>query len=64
MTDHGRGSIEYGYVVSGDVELTVDDQVFLLQTGDAIQFAAGHSHAYRSLKRASTLLTVVAYTDD
>lgn len=64
MTDHGRGSIEYGYVVSGEVELTVDGQVFLLHAGDAIQFAASHAHSYRSTEHPSTLLTVVAYTDD
>ena len=64
MTDHGRGSIEYGYLVSGEVELTVDDQVFTLRAGDAVQFSAAHAHAYRSLGQPSTLLTVVAYTDD
>lgn len=64
LTDHGRGSIEYGYVVSGEVELAVGDETYLLGAGDAVQFSAAQAHAYRSLERASTLLTVVAYTDD
>ena len=64
MTDHGSGSIEYGYVVQGDVELTIADEVFPLGAGDAVQFSAAQPHVYRSLDRSSTLITVVAYADD
>jgi transcriptional regulator with XRE-family HTH domain len=64
MSDHGRGSIEYGYVVCGEVELTIEGETYLLRAGDAIQFSAAHAHAYDSPTHDSTLLTVVAYTDD
>ena len=64
MSDHGRGSIEYGYVVTGTVELTVGEQTFSLGAGDAVQFSAARQHIYRSLDAQSTILTVVAYADD
>lgn len=64
MSDHGRGSIEYGYVVAGAVELTVGEQTFALGAGDAVQFSSALQHVYRSLDAESTILTVVAYADD
>ena len=47
MSDHGRGSIEYGYVVAGAVELTVGEQTYDLGAGDAVQFS-------RQLRSTST----------
>ncbi len=64
MSDHGRGSIEYGYVVAGAVELTIGEQTFSLDAGDAVQFSAALQHIYRSVDARSTILTVVAYADD
>ncbi len=64
MSDHGRGSVEYGYVVAGGVELTVGEQTIALATGDAVQFSAALQHIYRSVDAQSTILTVVAYSDD
>ncbi|MCZ3389811.1 MAG: XRE family transcriptional regulator [Actinomycetia bacterium] len=64
MSDHGRGSIEYGYVMTGAVELTVGERTFTLDAGDAVQFSAALQHIYRSIDSQSTILTVVAYADD
>lgn len=64
MSDHGRGSIEYGYVVTGAVELTVGERTYDLGAGDAVQFSASLQHIYRSVDAQSTILTVVAYADD
>jgi transcriptional regulator with XRE-family HTH domain len=64
MSDHGRGSIEYGYVVAGAVVLTVGEQTYDLGAGDAVQFSAALQHIYRSVDAQSTILTVVAYADD
>lgn len=64
LSDHGSGSVEYGYVVSGRVELVVAHQTFVLDAGDAVQFSSALPHVYRALDRASTVLTVVAYAHE
>ncbi|MCX6521565.1 MAG: XRE family transcriptional regulator [Actinobacteria bacterium] len=64
FSDHGRGSVEYGYVVSGEVTLTIVDRPIELAAGDAVRFSAGLQHAYRALEGSATLLTVVAYADE
>ena len=61
MSDHGAGSLEYGYVVKGKVELVVGDQTLLLSAGDAVHFSSASPHVYRALDEASTVITVVAY---
>jgi XRE family transcriptional regulator, regulator of sulfur utilization len=61
MSDHGTGSLEYGYVVKGKVELVVGDQTLLLSAGDAVHFSSASPHVYRALDEASTVITVVAY---
>ncbi len=62
-SDHGRGSIEYGYVVAGAVELACRSRRAALQTGDAVQFSARHPTS-TARSDASRILTVVAYADD
>jgi transcriptional regulator with XRE-family HTH domain len=64
FSDHGRGSIEYGYVVTGSVSVTIADDTYQLDTGDAIRFSSGIPHAYSTGEAAATLLTVVAYSDE
>lgn len=64
MSDHGSGSVEYGYVVSGEVELVVGDQTLRLRAGDAVQFSASTPHVYRTHDKRSTIVTVVAYSHD
>jgi transcriptional regulator with XRE-family HTH domain len=64
FSDHGRGSIEYGYVVAGSVTLRVGDDEFVLDAGDCVRFAAEVQHAYSTGTDGCTLLTVVAYADE
>lgn len=40
---------EVGYVISGEVELMVDDQVFQLKPGDAFVFKSDLPHHYRNI---------------
>jgi XRE family transcriptional regulator, regulator of sulfur utilization len=63
-SDHGAGSLEYGYVVSGKVELVVGERTLSLEAGDAVQFSADLPHAYRARDVASTILAVVAYSHE
>lgn len=63
-SDHGRGSIEHGYVVVGRVVLTVGDDRFVLEQGDAVRFASSAPHSYSTDEVGATLLTVVVYADD
>ncbi len=62
--DHGRGSVEYGYVVSGSVTLQIGDVEFVLDAGDTIRFSSADAHCYRANVMAATLFTVVTYSDD
>lgn len=63
-SDHGHGSIEHGYVVAGRVTLTVVDEEFVLEQGDAVRFSSGVPHAYSTGDSSCTLLTVVVYADE
>ena len=63
-SDHGHGSIEHGYVVAGTVTLTVEDEEFVLEQGDAVRFSSGVPHAYSTGDQPCTLLTVVVYADE
>ncbi len=40
---------ELGYIIEGQVELTVDDETFLLETGDSFFFPSHLPHGYRNL---------------
>lgn len=64
MSDHGAGSIEYGYVAAGELELIIGEQTLRLGVGDAVQFSASTPHVYRALGKAGTIITVVAYSHD
>lgn len=64
FSDHGRGSIEYGYVVAGSVTLGVGDEEYVLEAGDCVRFAAEVQHAWSTGSQQCTLLTVVAYADE
>jgi transcriptional regulator with XRE-family HTH domain len=63
-SDHGRGSIEHGYVVAGRVTLIVGNDSIALEEGDAVRFASAIPHAYSTDEVAATLLTVVVYNDE
>jgi XRE family transcriptional regulator, regulator of sulfur utilization len=64
LSDHGAGALEYGYVVSGCIELVVGDRRLVLNTGDAVQFSAELPHLYRALDVTSTVLAVVSYGNE
>lgn len=63
-SDHGRGSIEHGYVVAGSVTLTIGDDEYVLGEGDAVRFSSAVPHAYCTGAEAATLITVVVYADE
>jgi transcriptional regulator with XRE-family HTH domain len=64
FSDHGRGSIEHGYVVAGEVRLQIGDTTYQLSAGDAVRFASSVPHAYSTGDAAATMLTVVVYADE
>jgi transcriptional regulator with XRE-family HTH domain len=52
-TTHGDETIshegeECGIVLQGTMELTVDDETFIVEAGDSIYFDAGRPHSWRS----------------
>lgn len=47
---------EGGYVVSGVLEVTVDDQVMVLKSGDSFRFASTRPHRYRNPGDTETVL--------
>lgn len=63
-SDHGRGSIEHGYLVAGRVTLVVGNDSYVLEEGDAVRFSSAIPHAYSTDDMAATLLTVVVYNDE
>lgn len=40
---------EVGYVLRGEVEITVDDMTYALASGDAFCFRSHHPHSYRNI---------------
>ncbi|MGF6573865.1 transcriptional regulator, XRE family with cupin sensor [Paraburkholderia fungorum] len=39
---------ELGYVIEGELELTLDDERYLLKTGDSFYFPSSRPHSYRN----------------
>ncbi len=64
LSDHGTGSLEYGYVVNGTVELLVGERRLVLGAGDAVQFSAEVPHIYRALDVTSTVFAIVTYGNE
>jgi transcriptional regulator with XRE-family HTH domain len=64
MSDHGAGSLEYGYIVAGGVELVVGDHRLLLDVGDTVQFSAELPHIYRALDATSKVFAIVCYANE
>ncbi len=64
FSDHGRGSVEHGYVVAGEVTLQIGDATHHLGTGDAVRFSSSVPHAYSTADSDAVLLTVVVYADE
>jgi len=64
FSDHGRQSVEYAYVISGEVTLALGDETYELSEHDAIRFSSEISHAYSTGALPAILLTVVSYDDE
>jgi mannose-6-phosphate isomerase-like protein (cupin superfamily) len=56
---HPPGTSENLVVASGTVEITVDNQRYLLATGDAILFEADVPHVYRNPGNAEAVMYLV-----
>lgn len=63
-SDHGVGSVEYAYVVTGRVVLTVGETEYPLGPGDTVRFSSGLAHTYSTGDEAATLVSVVCYADE
>lgn len=63
MSDHGTGSMEYAYVVDGEVDLVLGDRIFTLPARSTICFSAETPHRYQGRAVSSTVLSVVTYAD-
>jgi transcriptional regulator with XRE-family HTH domain len=55
-----HGGKEGFFVVSGDVEIEVADQIFRLRQGDYLEFPANLRHATRSRSPRATVLVIVS----
>jgi len=54
-TAHEAGVIEHVIVVSGEMEILLNDAWQTLQQGDAIRFAANQAHGYRNRRTLSAV---------
>lgn len=52
---------KFAYIVRGEVELTLGDQVNKLSTGDSIYYDAIVPHSYKTISEISEIL-IVTYT--
>lgn len=61
---HGKGSIEYAYVVRGAVRVESDDWSVDVDEGDAVKFSAEAVHRYVSGPNGARVLTLVGFAVD
>ena len=59
---HGENTWEYLTVVSGEVELCLEDKSFRVQAGNSLYFASDRRHVYRNLGREKAVLTMLVTT--
>lgn len=62
-SSHGRGSVEYAYVLDGAITIASNGWTVDLQRGDALRFSAELEHTYRATS-AARVLTVVVFADE
>ncbi len=43
---HGQGGEEFGYVISGQLHLVVEDKEYILEEGDSFYFKSTKPHGY------------------
>lgn len=58
---HLTGTEEYITVFSGQAEITVGEEAFLLDMGDSIRFMADVPHSYRNMGDKDVFLSMVIY---
>jgi transcriptional regulator with XRE-family HTH domain len=63
-SSHGRGSVEYAYVLEGAVTVASNGWSVELARGDGLRFSAEFEHVYTGGRDGARVLTVVAFTDD
>lgn len=63
-SSHGRGSVEYAYVLDGAVTVASNGWTVELGRGDGLRFSAEFEHVYTGGPDGARMLTVVAFTDD
>lgn len=59
---HQRGTREYFYVLAGKIQVAVQDQLFVLEAGEALVFAGDERHAYKNLlkTRAAAISVLIS----
>lgn len=58
---HAVGVIEHVLVVSGTIEIMVEDETTTVETGDRLTFAADRPHRYRAIDGPARSLTLIDY---
>ena len=48
-TPHDNGVEEYIIVTYGELQLTINDETFLLKKGDSINFKGNNEHSYKNI---------------
>jgi transcriptional regulator with XRE-family HTH domain len=58
---HLEGTEEYITVFEGELKLSVNDQQFVIKSGDSIRFKADQSHSYRNIGASKTSISMILY---
>ncbi|WP_028778820.1 helix-turn-helix domain-containing protein [Shimazuella kribbensis] len=58
---HPEGTEEYLTVFEGELIVQVNDESFVIQSGDSIQFKADRPHSYRNVGSKMTRLSMILY---
>ena len=59
---HGENTWEYLTVVSGEVELYLEDKSFRVKTGSSLYFASDRRHVYRNIGGGKAVVTMLVTT--
>ena len=59
---HGENTWEYLTVVSGEVELYLEDKSFRVKTGSSLYFASDRRHVYRNIGGEKAVVTMLVTT--
>lgn len=63
-SSHGRGSVEYAYLLEGAATVASNGWTVDLAPGDGLRFSAEFDHVYTSGPAGARLVTIVAFSDD